>query len=143
MNYPGLIIFLPVPVPPLPEPYLSGNAAAIWAYTHNPANAGGNMEDFQKILNNEAVLIGNRAANTAVIMHNSQLIRYWQNGGPSNTYGLTLPSALADLAQYFKPAQDATAQFNVLTKKWEPVGPPLATPPWVLPAGTVLFRQLP
>lgn len=131
-KYPGLLLFTPPPIPPMPEPYVTGSAAQIYAY--QKAHPGGDMDEEQQILNNEAVHSGNLLAGAVVTAYNSTVCRYWENGGPKNKYGLKLPDALVDLAQFYKPATDAT--LTGLPPR--PSGIKLKTAAWELPAGFVL-----
>ncbi len=135
---PGLLLFNPVPVPPLPEPWLSGDPIAIWEYGQDPANAY-NYEVLQQMLNHQAVEMGNKSASTKVKSYNGQVSRYWQNGGPSNVYGYTLPVALPVLEACYPPATDATVQYDPVTRTWKPSGQVLETKPWSLPPDTVLY----
>ena len=142
MSIPGLLEFLPVAVPLLPEPWQSGTTEQKLAYALTLA-AFGNLEQLQQTRNMIAVQDGNLMASHAVGDYNGLVKRYWLNGGPSNTYGFALPAALPVLEQFYKPAVDATLQYDPRTRSWRPSGQVLETKIWSLPLGTVLFKVLP
>ncbi len=135
---PGLLTFNPVPVPPLPEPWQSATTEQKLAFAQTMA-AFGDFDQLQQTRNMLAVQAGNLLAKHAVDSYNGLVKRYWLNGGPNNTYGFTLPVALPQLAQYYKPAEDATEIYDPATRSWKPSGLVIDTPIWSLPADTVLF----
>lgn len=142
MSTPGLLQFLPVPVPTLPEPWQSATVDQKLAYAQTLA-AFGNLDQLQQTLNMLAVQAGNLQGGHAVGNYNGLVKRYWLNGGPANKYGFLLPTALPILEQFYKPAADATDQYDPISRSWKPSGQVLDTKPWSLAPGTVLFKILP
>lgn len=139
---PGLLTFHPVPVPLLPEPFLSGDPVAIFLYGQNPANAY-NYDVLQQMLNHQCVEMGNRTAKQQVDSYNGAVSRYWQNGGPDNKFGYLLPTSIPILEACYPPATDATVRYDPTTGTWNPSGVVIETKPWTLPPGTVLYTVEP
>lgn len=140
MKYPGMLTFIPQPVPEMPYPYRDQDTF-MDRWNYQKAHPGGDLNEEQLILNHQAVEAGNRAASALVGAYNSQIIRYYDNGGAKNKYGLVLPTTLPVLEACFPPAPDATVHYDPIAKKWVPSTIHLEAAPWVLPADAVLFIQ--
>lgn len=137
---PGLWVFQPVPLVPgislLPEPWQSATTEQKLLYAQTTA-AFGNYDQLQQTYNMIAIEKGNLRATHAIGDYNGAVKRYWLNGGPNGNYAL--PATLPDLAQYYRPAEDATDVYDSSTRTWHPNGTVIETPIWTLPPDTVLY----
>jgi hypothetical protein len=148
MNVEGLVRFIRILDPDLPEPYRTGTAAERQIYELTAEGKAEYANNMQRINNHTVIAEGNKEASGRCDKYNGELTNYWLNGGP--TGGLKCPSLEElQLEACYAPAVDATAKYHPAANGqpgyWEPV--PGATPtnpaPWTLPAGRVLYVVVP
>lgn len=148
MHVEGLLKFLPVEDPGLPEPYATGTAAEKEVYERSELGKAQYANNMQKINNHTAIAAGNREASGRVDKYNGERTNYFLNGGAAS--GLSLPELNElDLESCYAPAVDATSEYHPPgfngSGYWAPApGAPATDPaPWSLPPGTVLYEVLP
>lgn len=143
MKYPGLLSFIPVEDPGLPEPYASGTFAEKDAYEKSEEGKAQYWENFQKINNHTAIAQGNKNAGNAISSHNAKIKQFYDNGGTAKGYVLPADLTQEEVAKYYPPAVDATSTYvppaNGQPGYWVPNGQATLTEVWSLPPGTILF----